>query len=252
MDMIQYHKSLSREMNSLRDRIRTLMEDPHWQTDGEWKESVLRNVLRRHLPSSVDIGRGFVINAQTCSKQIDVLIFDKDAPIIFRDGDLVFLTPDAVKGIIEVKSTATIAKLGEAIDNMLLASDVINRGWSRANHPRFRVIKNFIAGIFAYESEIEDQERVFDLLVEKTGGVRMRAINLISLGEKLFLRFWEDAPGLNPFGSAWYAYNLEDLTASYFVGNIALFCSPSSVQLNPHTWFPLESKEPLRSGFRRL
>jgi hypothetical protein len=76
MNMIEYHKSLNRELQALKDRVRNLMDDPHWLTDGEWKETVLRSVLRKHLPHSVQVGRGFVLTPSRCSKQIDVLIYD--------------------------------------------------------------------------------------------------------------------------------------------------------------------------------
>src|SRR6058998_3443160 len=108
-----YFQSLAAEVEALKDRVRYLIEDAHWQTDGEWKESVIRQVLRRHLPQSVSVGRGFVVTATATSRQIDVLIVDSGKPVLFRDGDLVFVTPDAVLGVIEVKSRATPPIVGE-------------------------------------------------------------------------------------------------------------------------------------------
>src|SRR5437867_11508345 len=102
-----YFQSLTAEVDALKDRVRYLIEDRHWQTDGEWKESVIRQVLRRHLPQSVSVSRGFVVTANATSRQIDVLIVDSSKPVLFRDGDLVFVTPDAVLGVLEVKSRAT-------------------------------------------------------------------------------------------------------------------------------------------------
>jgi len=71
MNTNDYLQSLGVEFEALKDRIRQIMDDPQWQTDGEWKESVLRHVLRRHLPATVLIGRGFVVSDQTTSSQID-------------------------------------------------------------------------------------------------------------------------------------------------------------------------------------
>jgi hypothetical protein len=88
-----YFQSLAIEVEALKDRVRYLIEDQHWQTDGEWKESVIRQVLRRHLPQSVSVSRGFIVTASTASRQIDVLIVDSSKPVLFRDGDLVFVTP---------------------------------------------------------------------------------------------------------------------------------------------------------------
>src|SRR2546427_2303201 len=99
MDVRSYFESLGLELGSLKHRVRQLIADAHWQTDGEWKESVLRHVLRRHLPTSAVVGRGFVVTSKSASSQLDVLIHDGSKPVVFKDGDLVFVTPDAVLGI---------------------------------------------------------------------------------------------------------------------------------------------------------
>ena len=91
-DFQTYHKSLTEELYSVKDRIRNLVE--HWPTDGEWKESALRTVLRRHLPDQVLVGRGFVAARNYSSTQIDLLVLRPPKPTLFRDGDLVIVTPD--------------------------------------------------------------------------------------------------------------------------------------------------------------
>ncbi len=81
MDLNIYFESLGREIDSLKLRVRDLIANRHWQTDGEWKESVLRQVLRRHLPAAAIIGRGFVISGDDVTTQLDVLIHDGVNPI---------------------------------------------------------------------------------------------------------------------------------------------------------------------------
>ena len=100
---LEYHKSLTNELHALKDRVRNLAE--HWPTDGEYKEAALRTVLRRHLPESLIVGRGFVVTENSGSTQIDLLIVDGNKPTLFRDGDLMFVTPDCVRAVIEVKTT---------------------------------------------------------------------------------------------------------------------------------------------------
>ena len=91
----------------MKHRVRNLIADAHWQTDGEWKESVLRQILRRQLPATAIVSRGFVVTERAVTHQLDVLIRHASKPVLFRDGDLVLVTPDAVLGIIEVKSRLT-------------------------------------------------------------------------------------------------------------------------------------------------
>ena len=62
MDVRKYFLSLSQELEALKKRVRFLIADQHWQTDGEWKESVVRQVLRRHLPIDAVVGRGFIVS----------------------------------------------------------------------------------------------------------------------------------------------------------------------------------------------
>lgn len=122
MRIDDYFRSLTAEVEALRDRVRQLIENRHWQTDGEWKESVIRQVLRRHLPASAQVGRGFVVTGRRTSHQIDVLVFDSAKPVLFRDADLAFVTPDAVLGAIEVKSRTTAGTVATAAEK--LATDM--------------------------------------------------------------------------------------------------------------------------------
>src|SRR5579872_2090540 len=55
MSLNSYFESLNDEMMGLRDRVRNFIKGQHWLTDGEWKESVLRSILRRNLPSHLAV-----------------------------------------------------------------------------------------------------------------------------------------------------------------------------------------------------
>ncbi len=61
MNVESYFKSLSLEFTALKDRVRNFIDDAHWLTDGEWKETVLRTILSRSLPQDILIGRGFIV-----------------------------------------------------------------------------------------------------------------------------------------------------------------------------------------------
>jgi len=108
MNMEQYYKSLSEELCALKNRVRNYINDTHWLTDGEWKETVIRTILRRNLPNYVGVSRGFIITPYDTSRQIDVLVYDQRKPIPFREGDLAFVTPDTALLVAEVKTKITI------------------------------------------------------------------------------------------------------------------------------------------------
>jgi len=76
MSVEEQFRALTLEMDALKSRVRNFRQTAHWQTDGEWKESVLRNVLGGHLPRHLEPLRGFVTDGEQSSRQIDVLIYD--------------------------------------------------------------------------------------------------------------------------------------------------------------------------------
>ena len=120
MNILEYHKSTTKELLALADKVKSLIN--HNGEDGMYKEIVLKNIIRRFLPEKYKIGTGFVVNQtenrdiHIPSTQIDLLIYDNTSPILFKEGDFVILTPDSVCGIIEVKSNLqNVNSLSEVI-----------------------------------------------------------------------------------------------------------------------------------------
>ncbi len=117
MDVEKYFKSITKEIEGLKDRVRNFIDDANWLTDGEWKESVLRSFLNRNLPSSYKIVRGFIVTPEGPTTQIDLLLYKSSGPVMFRDGDLVFSSPQEVVAIIEVKPSLKKSTLDENLKN---------------------------------------------------------------------------------------------------------------------------------------
>lgn len=234
MDTRRYLESLGQELAVLKERVRQLLHDPHWQTDGEWKESVLRQVLRRHLPATVRVGRGFVVTAEDSSSQIDILIYDGASPVVFADGDLAFVTPDAVLGIIEVKASIDSYAYRKAATKLAANVELVRR---TAN------IRVFSA-LMAYDLESGPASTYLDITAEvaTTSNARM---DFASLGESLFLKYWEEDPKApQRLYYSWHAYNLPGLASGYFVHNVVHLVCPQSVTSNDEVWFPRTGKEP--------
>lgn len=118
-DFATYLASLSAELTSQTDRIRMLIGDRHWLTDGHHKESLLASLIRRHVPSNMTVSRGFVVSPtdpSACSKEQDLLILDQDveAPL-FSNGDVVVTFPNAVLAAVSVKTTLRKRDVQEAL-----------------------------------------------------------------------------------------------------------------------------------------
>jgi hypothetical protein len=229
-DFEAFHRSIAAELSAIKDRLRNLVV--HWPTDGAWKEAALRTVLRRHLPEVVVVGTGFIVTAEESSSQIDLMLVDASKPILFRDGDLMVVTPDAVLGIIEVKTaidsgpemTAVLAKLS-AVKAMCHGYADIRRIW---------------AGLFVFEERTPAQDvRVLSSLYDAAETHHI-AIDAVSVGQSTFVRFWERGSVVDsPCDSeVWHSYELPDMAPSYFVGN--LVDSISGVdRSSAFAWFPV-------------
>lgn len=241
MQIEAYFRSLTLEVEALMDRVRHLLETRHWQTDGEWKESVIRQVLRRHLPGSVSVGRGFVVTAAAASRQLDVLIIDAGKPVLFRDGDLVFVTPDAVVGVIEVKSRATPGIVAEAAEK--LAEDML----LVRLHPNTRAF----ASLFAFEDAGGHSTSYLDAVARAAARWENR-VDYVCIGGSRFIRYWHFNPeNEERLYEGWHSYELRGLAPGYFVHNVIDSVSPESVFSNNEVWFPPGGKEPFCDGARQ-
>lgn len=238
MNLECYFRSLGNEVEALKSRVRDLKSSTHWLTDGEWKESVLRTVLRRNLPESVGIGRGFVVAETQSSHQLDILVYERSAPVLFRDGELVFVTPDAVLGIIEVKSSVTIGAFQDAVSKLAEAIELVRL------HPN----SSAFASIFAYEGGDVTAERYLQAVAEscKTWN---RRLDFACIGDSYFMKYWNEDPetGRHMLAS-WHSYDLPHMSVGYFVSNVVDAVAPHSVGRNRFAWFPHESKEARRTG----
>jgi len=120
-DRICYFKSLASELLSQYQRVRHLIGDKHWLSDGHHKEYLLATLLKRHMPSNVLISRGFVGDpsiANSCSKEQDILIVDTrfQAPL-FNQGGLIVAFPKTVIASISVKSKISASTIEGTIEN---------------------------------------------------------------------------------------------------------------------------------------
>lgn len=231
-DFDSYHRSMAEELNAVKDRVRNLIQDAHWQTDGEWKEAALRSVLRKHAPSSIIVGRGFVVAEQGVSSQIDVLLVDGNKPVLFRDGDLVFVTPDAVRAIIEVKTTLD-SGICDAIEKITKNE--------RMCYTHGRPV-DIWTGLFVYSG---DKNRPKEVLAEagRAWKATRLPISCIAYGPDLLVTHIghrtadELACGKNVLVSRC----VPALAFSYFVGSMLSYLSDGNNSVARYAWFPPDS-----------
>lgn len=101
-----------------------------WTAPGTLCEVLVRDLIRRVLPSSLSVDKGFIFGRRSKegeevhSPEIDVLIHDSHgyAPV-YRLEDFVIVQPKSVRGVIQVKRTLDGDALKKAIDNLADAKE---------------------------------------------------------------------------------------------------------------------------------
>jgi hypothetical protein len=232
MDVAKHFRSITSELESLKDRVRNFIADQHWLTDGEWKESVLRTLIAQRLPDTVRIGRGFVLTEHGPTTQCDIVLYRSDRPVLFRDADLVFLTPDSVLGVVEVKSRATKTVFESAISKL---ADI---GQQLGRHS-----EHCCLALFAYETATEPREWYKEILPSRCGH-SSQVVDLVNIGCSSFVRWWKYSPfGGDAHYEKWHSYALENMSAGYFIANLIDKVSEGTVALDQRFWYPERSKE---------
>ena len=91
----------------------------HNLTKGECREDIIRNFIKKILPTWVGIGQGIIVDRLgNQSPQMDIIIYNKNVlPILFRDGvNVGFFPVDCVIYVIEVKSILTATEISDSIE----------------------------------------------------------------------------------------------------------------------------------------
>lgn len=156
-----YLESWGAELKARKDRVRQLIGDAHWLTDGHHKEAILRDFLVRYLPNECECSTGFVRGSNDhdqCSPEIDVMLFNRRMHLpYFCEGGISIIDPASLLATIEVKSSFSKGPLEEALAN-------VKRVRSVAMGPTL-TLPNLWSGILFYEMpESRSLESTLDTL----------------------------------------------------------------------------------------
>lgn len=235
-----YFKDLTIELNAVKNRIRNLIgPDRHYPSDGAWKESVLRSAIRRYLPTSFRVGSGFIVTSEDVSTQVDILICEDSAPLLFCDGDFIITTADCVRAAIEVKTSLAPQTLNDALSKLDNISTMLRK--------RCLAFTPFL-GLFCYNSMACNNRRVLDSLATHNNRLNY-PIQSICLGSNDYIKFWhfndpirQDGEGRKLY-NAWHSYNLSNMAPGYFLHNLIVSLFPHAADRAEDLWFPAEGKE---------
>lgn len=116
-DMALCLRTWADELNARANRVRALIGDKHWLTDGHHKEYIVRDFLSRHLSPRIHLSRGFICPPDPenpASGEIDILMSDFEVhPPWFNEGGVVIAAPASVVGQLHVKTTFGLVELSD-------------------------------------------------------------------------------------------------------------------------------------------
>ena len=111
-------ESYSSEFTAQLRRINAFITHP--TSIGTSHEGIIRRFLQKYIPKRLAVGEGFIIDQQNNpSKQCDIVIWSHlDYAPYYREGDFVILPAEAVKAVIEVKTTLDKGQIISAYKNL--------------------------------------------------------------------------------------------------------------------------------------
>ncbi|MGR9047088.1 DUF6602 domain-containing protein [Halobacillus faecis] len=234
-DIEKFQKSITLELYTIKNRVRELIGDANWGEEGRYKESMLKNVLKRFLPSNFSIGTGFIVSSEeatdnTRSSQIDIIIYDNSYPLLFNDGDFIVTSPESVKAIIEVKTALNNGRISRVLETA-------NKNGRIASESVFN-------GVFVYEQrELTIEENVLnpelnESLIQSNGEV-----NHLCIGKDIFFKYWDSQTKKEQqFDRLYSYYRIKNLAYSYFISNLIECIAPDKVKDKSWFLYPIRNK----------
>ncbi|TCP54627.1 hypothetical protein EV586_104248 [Tumebacillus sp. BK434] len=248
-DLPNYFRSFAEELNTTKNRVRNLIGETHWASDGSHKEAILRETLRKFLPSKYEIGSGFIIDdsGNSSSKQIDILIYDNASPVIFRSSEFVIVPRHYVKAVIEVKTDIYYKTQREsAFENLYSAQTILNDDTN-----------DVYTAIFAYDYkdiETKSMHGVSEHIVTRISEFYIRKFEELNsrstVSKEMFLRKYSLSSfciNQQLYGLHWKnqrhpefgIYNTEEKSFNFFVSNLL---NTMDSKVSGRLWYPDEKE----------
>ena len=132
--------SLSEILEDITDKLRSEIIQSqkitsHTYSKGYYIEEIIREFLRRYLPPSLGVARGFVVDVDgNISNELDIIIFNQNkTPMFYSSGDSRVIPIETVIAVIEVKKNLW----GEDLKSIFKNIETLNKLKKKAIHDSF-------------------------------------------------------------------------------------------------------------------
>ena len=120
-------RSWGDEIASKCNRVRNLIGDRHWLSDGKHKEQLILSHLQRYTGAGWRIGSGFVIAlaGELVSPELDIHVSSAEVPPLLNDGDVQIIGAEGLAAYFEIKSTLTSSTLDQVLSHQKEVLEVL-------------------------------------------------------------------------------------------------------------------------------
>jgi hypothetical protein len=114
----QYYHNVQKKVLVQKDIIRSLLKDP--KIIGDYYEAIVMDAVRESISKYFDAKRGVILSETgASSRECDIIVYSAaEYGPLFLSGDIVVVSPEAVRCVIQVKGTINIENLNDGIANL--------------------------------------------------------------------------------------------------------------------------------------
>lgn len=254
VDFIEFHKTIGKELDVIKDRVRHLIGNSHWGEEGRYKEAILINVLKRFLPKNFSVATGFVVAnywvENYITSQIDIIIYDNTYPTLFQEGDFVVITAQSVRAIIEVKTNVKLTEFESIVCKLMNNAAMIraHQGTVMELSTTYELEEKpqgLFVGLFSYDCKGQSNnylKKLQKLYLEKGSigqiNIKKYFINNVALSKEIYLKYIEKSGGIQ-----YSSYKMENLAHSYFISNLLRSLNFLTIYSNYAEWVPFDEDQ---------
>jgi len=171
--MEEYYQRIQDKLLIQKDMIDTLLKTQNTRVRSDYYEAIVRDLVRESVSKSFSVARGIILSEEgQNSEECDLILYESSAfDTWFQSGEIVVISPEAVRAVVEIKRTLASGSIKDAINNLLSVSR-LRRGIFRfivgfTTNERYDVIvkqcieSKTIHGMFVFNTrKSEDDEMV--------------------------------------------------------------------------------------------
>jgi len=179
--MEEYYKNIQQKVLLSRDIINSLVKNQ--RIIGDYYEAIVRDIVRENISEAFSVGRGVIVSRDgATSRECDIIVFNAvEYGPLFKSGDILVVTPEAVRCVIEVKGTLGRRTISYAATNLSSVDNLRKGIWKfligfqtrekYENIVKWCVQTRAVNGVFVFDSTSRNETKDISLQMKNFVGL---------------------------------------------------------------------------------